>query len=447
MVFTEANKDFIKLQLVLADMVPDVVCGEQIKEAERRFRLIFESANDAMFIMHRDKFLDCNAKAMELYGGDLGYIIDNTPYNCSPVYQPDGSLSKDKALEKINAAIDGQPQFFEWQHMKKDGNLFYAEISLTCIEPEKKRPVVLSIVRDITQRKLYEAMLMQYREQLEELVNERTKELKRANELLRKEVKEKKLAERKVKKLLQQERESSNRLVEEMDRRIYYARGWVHELKTPITSLLGCSELLLNRTSDAMCKKLASQIYTSSKELNKRTGELYDLVKGEVGALRINPSNFDIYSVIEGIVDSLSSEAKQRGLELKLETQNDTLEIYADKERVKQVILNILDNSFKYCQENASITIKTSVTETDFIVSIADTGIGISEDRLKDIFVTPYIRGNRLSPYINGLGMGLALCKNIIDLHNGKIWIESQEGEGCEVSFSIPLKIDTGEKN
>jgi PAS domain S-box-containing protein len=155
--------------VVSKDITDRTKAEEQLKESEVRYRTLFDNANDAIFILRDDKFIDCNAVTLKMFGCTREQIVGSYPYVFSPPFQPDGRDSTEKALEKINKAIAGEPQFFEWRYCQYDGTPFDAEVSLNSVKIGNEVPIQ-ALVRDITDRKRAEEAIRESEEKYRTLI-------------------------------------------------------------------------------------------------------------------------------------------------------------------------------------------------------------------------------------------------------------------------------------
>lgn len=168
--FLELTKNFIIEGQVPKYFIYTIRDLTNFFNIENIYKIFFENANDAIFIMENDTFIDCNKKTLEIFGlKNKDQIIGKPPYLFSPPTQPDGKNSKVKALEKIDKALKGEPQFFEWVHSKLDGTSFYTEVSLNAFEYNDKK-YVQAIVRDITEKKLDEQKIKEYNQKLQNII-------------------------------------------------------------------------------------------------------------------------------------------------------------------------------------------------------------------------------------------------------------------------------------
>ena len=222
-----------------------------------------------------------------------------------------------------------------------------------------------------------------------------------------------------------------------------------HELKTPVTSLKGYTQLLERRfrlagddNSSALLKRIDAQI----NKLTHLINDLLDVTKIESGHLLFRKTTFDWNTLIQEVVEEIQHTASGQTIVLQLAP---SVMIFADRDRIGQVLTNLLTNALKYASQTKTIIVKTVLTERAIISSVQDFGIGISKEKQAHVFERFFrVEGDTQQTY-PGLGLGLYISAEFVKRHHGNIWVESQEGEGTTMTFSLPLQCpsqETGER-
>ncbi|PVV82563.1 ATP-binding protein [Dehalogenimonas alkenigignens] len=276
---------------------------------------------------------------------------------------------------------------------------------------------------------------------LEDLVKQRNSQLKDAYDSLVVEIAQRREEQRLLNEALNRELVLHENLKKEMTKRIEFTRALVHELKTPLTPILASSDMLLNAAPDGPVKRLASQIYKGAVNLNTRTNELFDLTRGELGILELRKQMIYPGKLVKEVAVIFRPVADKKQIQLTIKINKHLPRMIADKQRLHQVLVNLVDNAIKYTPENGKVTISAIFDSQNMVFEVRDTGSGISPADQSKLF-KPYTRlpKNRSQFGGTGLGLGLAISKIFVELHGGTITIQSQAGKGSVFTVSLPIK-------
>lgn len=212
-----------------------------------------------------------------------------------------------------------------------------------------------------------------------------------------------------------------------------------HEMRTPLTGIIGLTQTLLSKDIDLSEQekiRFLQIIESEGNRLSKLLSELLDLTKIETGTTEFNPVEIDVVQMIN---ETTSVFPLPPTIELKIDAPMDhTVSVVADHDRIKQVLMNLLENAVRYSKESGTITV--SVREQDHTVSIAvsDTGPGIRKEDIPRVFNKFFRSKTALKITGKGTGLGLTIAKNIVEAHGGKIWVKSREGQGSTFIFTLP---------
>ncbi|MDY7019069.1 MAG: ATP-binding protein [Chloroflexota bacterium] len=221
--------------------------------------------------------------------------------------------------------------------------------------------------------------------------------------------------------------------------RTEFINSLVHEIKTPLTPIIASSDLLMEELSADPASPfyaLAKNLNSGARSLNLRISELTDFAKMQSTRLVVNPQPIYIQQLIQVIANQMSPLLQSEGQNLNLELSDSLPQAKADLERMEQVLLNLLTNASKFSPRNTSISIRAYQKDDYLAVEVIDSAPPINPKEAKLIF-TPYYR-TKQTKRIHGLGIGLAICKNLVELQGGKIWVESQDKGNCFI-FTLPL--------
>lgn len=220
-----------------------------------------------------------------------------------------------------------------------------------------------------------------------------------------------------------------------------------HELRAPLNGIIGTIQvMLMNEQRDNTDRNYLLQCMAMSKSLLNIVNDLLDYAKMDAGEFEIFPSPFDLHEVINNIDGTFKNTAENKGLKLIFDIADDTIcGLYGDDFRIQQIIANIVSNGIKYT-EKGSVTVNVSYMNDTLKFVISDTGQGISEESMKDLF-TPFKRiSESKNKKIQGTGLGMSIVKNLINKMGGAIDVKSKLGEGSIFTVSIPSKV-TNENN
>ncbi|MFB0546949.1 MAG: GAF domain-containing protein [Anaerolineae bacterium] len=215
-----------------------------------------------------------------------------------------------------------------------------------------------------------------------------------------------------------------------------------HELRTPMTSIKGYSDLLwmeaVGRLNEEQ-KKFLSIIKSNADRLTDLINDLLDISRIESGRIKLDLKPLQIEEIVTGVVNSLRRQIKDKGLTLALNIPSGLGKVRGDRHRITQILTNLISNAYQYTPSGGEITVSLSRTDSAIRVDVADTGIGIAPEDQSRIFDRFYRADHPLVRESNGTGLGLAIVKMFVEMHGGRIWVDSKLGQGSTFTFILPL--------
>jgi signal transduction histidine kinase len=313
----------------------------------------------------------------------------------------------------------------------------YINISMYCKDYKNKKTI---------QKQAQELELS--RSILEETVKQRTEDLMKTNEQLVKEMEIRNEIERQATKIscMYEENAMLLRKVREYEelRNVFFA-NLSHELRTPLNVIFSAQQMMHLVISKQACTDCKNQIIKYNRivkqncyRLIRLIGNLIDITKIDAKYFEINKKNCDIVNVVENITQSVADYIKDKNIELFFETEIEKRIIAFDPDKVERIMLNLLSNAVKFTPENGQINVKVRLLEGYVAIHIIDNGIGISREMQDRVFERFIQADKSIKRSREGSGIGLSLVKSLVDLHEGKISLESKPGKGSEFIVKLP---------
>jgi signal transduction histidine kinase len=213
-----------------------------------------------------------------------------------------------------------------------------------------------------------------------------------------------------------------------------------HDLKNPLHTILGYSYLLnkdYERFNEAERRKFAFDIHQSTNSIFRLLQNLLEWSRSQTGRLNFSPVVVEYQRILDNSLSVLRSLADQKNIEIK--TGNDPeLRIFADPQMIETVLRNLINNAIKFTPEGGQIEVSAQEIDSQILISVSDTGIGITEEETQNLFRIDSKVKRKGTNNEDGSGLGLILCHEFVNKHNGQIWVESIPGKGSEFIFSIP---------
>lgn len=393
------------------------------------FRDIFDNANIGIFQSTPEgRYLRVNPALAEMYGfKDVGEMMSALTDIRHQLYIEDG-----RREEFIDALLnDGQVENFESEVRRHDGEaIWISETARVVFGADGEVAYFEGFVKNITKRIMLERQVAAFTQELEERVQKRTSELQL-------EVERRRLAMASLKEALGKAEAAT-------EAKSKFLASMSHELRTPLNAIIGFADAIKSEISGPVQPveygEYIDIIHSSGNHLLALINDVLDLSKINAGAVELDRREVSVSALMRECLDLIGHRASEAGVELiHIDTAEDHGLIHADGRRLKQVFLNLLSNAIKFTPESGRVTASIHVAQSGCLcVSVSDTGVGIAPDDIPTVLSEYGQVEHGLNHVGEGTGLGLPITKKLVELHGGKLTLESALGEGTTVTVCLP---------
>ncbi|KKH96032.1 hypothetical protein EO95_07155 [Methanosarcina sp. 1.H.T.1A.1] len=386
----DENGNHVQTIYIIEDITERKKTEKMLKESENRYRSLFQNNGAVTLLIDPDTgdILDANPAACSYYGYASEKMLSLNIADIS-------ILPKKQISEELEQAKSRDINHFFFTHRLANGVLRDVEKYSYPILIDGKK-LLYSTISDISDNK------------------------KMQNELVR----------------AKMEAEVANQTKSE------FLANMSHELRTPLNSIIGFSDMLLTQNFGPLNEKqlrYVNNISVSGGHLLKLINDVLDLSKVEAGKMELNVEKFSISSSVSEVKTLLTPLASKKSIQILSMVDEKLTTIRADRTKFKQILYNLVDNAIKFTPAGGHVIVDARVWEDGAKITIKDTGVGISKEETRKVF-QPFtqLENSELGKHV-GTGLGLSLVKKFVEMHAGRIWVESEFGEGSKFIFTIPL--------
>jgi len=372
----------------------------EAKDLGERYRTLTRDASDIIMLLDRNsgRLIEVNRQCCEVLGVAEDDLLRKSYFDLFPAED-----QFQARRDFVNIMSQKTKRFVDRRLARRDGTVIYVDISASLIQI-KSDTFIQVLVHDISQRK-----------HLEQQIILQNKNLQEANQRLRE--------------------------VDQM--KTEFLANISHELRTPLSVIIAYTEAmqdgLVGETDRA---HFLDVIAENGENLMRLINDLLDLSKLEVTGAMLSFSLSHIHDVVRSLWPKVTEAAEAKGIEVTFKPGYEVPVVYIDNRRISQVVGCLAQNAVKFTDRGGSVEISTRREGDGVVVEVKDTGSGIAKEQLAKIFDTfRQIDGSSTRRW-GGLGIGLAIAKHIVELHGGRIWVESEQGRGSTFAFSIPVETD-----
>jgi len=398
---------------------------KKLKTTEEKYRKLFDNIPNGITVLSTDgTILDANETITKNFGVEKEKIIGQNMHQMLP---PD--VDKQRTEIALKALKTGETQENEDQR----GEKYYHNMYIP-VKTEDNQKNLMVIARDITSN----------------IINEKEKE-ERINDLRKTE-----LAALNIMEDMQETSENLKKTKEKIaiqnkdlqklnDIKSAFLNITSHELRTPMSSIKGYVQMMLKGSLGEINEEQKSALEVvkrNATRLDNLIQDILDISRLESGTMKFAPEEVEIPVLINEIGETMKSSASLKQIIIKTEIKGEIPKLIIDKDRVKQVIINLLNNAIKFSTEKSDLNLRVRPNKEDILFEVQDYGRGIPKDKQERIFETFFQVDSDSDVKFGGAGLGLAISRGIIIAHGGKIWVESKgiPGKGSTFKFTLPKK-------